>query len=115
MIYDFYEIIFWVPFEFDPFCDEQSDEQFQKTKQIKTYWISEWECNSKPNPKKPGICRAFFYLNISNSFPLNFFETSKQAELFSIFPSEIILKLFSFSVEPVEVISVINSAEPVKG
>ena len=44
--------------------------------------------------------------------------------MFHIFPSEIILKLFSFSVDPVEdVISVINSAvffylkisQPVKG
>ena len=69
----------------------------------------------KQNLKSPVFAGLFFYLNISNSFPLNFFETSKQAELFSIFPSEIILKLFSFSVEPVEVISVINSAEPVKG
>lgn len=38
-----------------------------------------------------------------------------QAELFNITPSFIILKLLAFKVEPVEVMSVINSEEPVNG
>jgi hypothetical protein len=38
-----------------------------------------------------------------------------QAELFSTIPSFIILKLLAFKVDPVEVISVINSEEPVNG
>jgi hypothetical protein len=38
-----------------------------------------------------------------------------QAELFNITPSFTILRLFAFKVEPVEVMSVINSEEPVKG
>jgi hypothetical protein len=44
-----------------------------------------------------------------------FLETKMQAELFNIIPSFIILKLLAFKVEPVEVISVINSEEPVNG
>jgi len=44
-----------------------------------------------------------------------FLETKIQAELFSIIPSFIILKLLAFQVEPVEVMSVINSEEPVNG
>ena len=36
-----------------------------------------------------------------------------QAELFNIIPSFIILKLLAFKVKPVEVMSVINSEEPV--
>ena len=52
---------------------------------------------------------------VKNFFFLIFLETKIQAELFSIVPSFIILKLLAFRVEPVDVISVINSEEPVNG
>jgi hypothetical protein len=42
-------------------------------------------------------------------------EIKIQAELFNIVPSFIILRLFAFKVDPVEVISVINSEDPVNG
>ena len=44
-----------------------------------------------------------------------FFETKIQAWDFKISPSFKTRKLFAFNVSPVELISVINSAEPVKG
>jgi len=48
-------------------------------------------------------------------FFLIFFEKKMHAELLKMVPSFIILRLFAFKVEPVEVISVINSEEPVDG
>jgi len=57
-----------------------------------------------------------FYLKfLRNLLFKNFLETNKQAELFKIFPSVITLKLFAFNVDPVDVISVMSSAEPVNG
>ena len=44
-----------------------------------------------------------------------FFETNKQAWEFKINPSFKTLRLLSFKVFPVEVISVIISEEPIKG
>jgi hypothetical protein len=87
--------------------------------------ISEWECNSilyskfsrinsKPRPKNPGFFFDYFK-KFKNSFFSIFLETKIQAELFNIIPSFTILRLFAFKVEPVEVISVINSEEPVNG
>jgi hypothetical protein len=60
---------------------------------------------------------AFFdyFKRFKNLFFSIFLETKMQAELFNITPSFIILRLFAFKVEPVEVISVINSEEPVNG
>jgi hypothetical protein len=42
-------------------------------------------------------------------------EKKIQAELFKITPSFTTLRLLAFKVEPVEVMSVINSEEPVNG
>ena len=90
-------------------------------------WVvwAEWECNSilsskfsrknsKPRAKNPGFFFDYFK-KFKNLFFIIFFEIKTQAELFNIIPSFIILKLLAFKVEPVEVISVINSEEPVKG
>ena len=55
------------------------------------------------------------YNKFKNDFFFIFLEIKIQAELFSIVPSFIILKLLAFKVEPVELISVINSEEPVNG
>ena len=44
-----------------------------------------------------------------------FFEVKRQASDFKISPSFKIRRLFAFKVSPVEVMSVINSADPVKG
>jgi hypothetical protein len=70
--------------------------------------------NSKPLTKNPGFFFDYFkrFKNLFFSF---FLETKIQAELFNIIPSFIILRLLAFKVEPVEVISVINSEEPVNG
>ena len=58
----------------------------------------------------------FFYFNKFNKeFFIIFLETKMQAELFNIVPSFRILKLLAFKVAPVDVISVINSEEPVNG
>ena len=48
-------------------------------------------------------------------FFLIFFEIKMHAELLNMVPSFIILKLLAIKVEPVEVISVINSEDPVNG
>ena len=48
-------------------------------------------------------------------FFLIFFEKKIHAELLNMVPSFIILKLLAIKVEPVEVISVINSEDPVNG
>jgi hypothetical protein len=48
-------------------------------------------------------------------FFLIFFEIKIHAELLNMVPSFIILKLLAIKVEPVEVISVINSEDPVNG
>ena len=55
------------------------------------------------------------FKKFKNLLFLIFLETKIQAELFNIVPSFTILKLLAFKVEPVEVISVINSEEPVNG
>ena len=58
----------------------------------------------------------FYYLRkVKNLFFLILLAIKMQAELFNIVPSFIILKLLAFKVEPVDVISVINSEEPVNG
>ena len=86
---------------------------------------AEWECNSilscklsrinsKPRTKNLGFFFDYFK-KFKNLFFSIFLETKIQAELFNIIPSFTILRLFAFKVEPVEVISVINSEEPVNG
>ena len=83
-------------------------------------WV-EWECNPNTHKsqkiyKKASFKAGLFYLkSFKKLFVLNFLETNKQAELFKILPSFTILRLLAFKVDPVEVISVISSAEPVKG
>jgi hypothetical protein len=67
-----------------------------------------------PGPKIRGFFFDYFR-RFKNLFFSVFLETKIQAELFSIVPSFIILKLLAFKVEPVDVISVINSEEPVNG
>jgi len=63
-----------------------------------------------------GYSNIVFYLKfLRNLLFKNFLEMNKQAELFKIFPSVMTLKLFAFNVDPVDVISVMSSAEPVKG
>ena len=63
-----------------------------------------------------GYINIVFYLKfLRNLLFKNFLEMNKQAELFKIFPSVMTLKLFAFKVDPVDVISVMSSAEPVKG
>ncbi len=91
-------------------------------------WVvwAEWECNFIPSlvkiPRKiqnPGIkIRGFFLAilkDLKTYFSQFFLETKMQAELFNIIPSFIILRLLAFKVEPVDVMSVINSEEPVNG
>jgi hypothetical protein len=70
--------------------------------------------NSKPLTNNPGFFFDYFK-KFKNLFFSIFLETKIQAELFNITPSFIILRLFAFKVEPVEVISVINSEDPVNG
>ena len=66
-------------------------------------WV-EWECNPLKlmNLKRPQNCGLFFEIN-------------KQACEFKIHPSLRTLRLLSFKVFPVEVISVIISDDPING
>ena len=70
-------------------------------------WVewAEWECNSdKINEFKKGSKFAAF-----------FFEINKHARELKIHPSLRTLRLLSFKVFPVELISVIISDDPING
>jgi len=77
----------------------------RKNNNSKVYLIREWKCNlDQVNEFKKGC-----------SFIIFFFEINTHARDFKINPSLRTLRLLSFKVFPVDVISVIISDDPTKG